>query len=116
MGAALEKAKSHFRERLENAWQTIEVPEWGEPGAPLVITYRPMNLKQQDAIYKYVQENSLASLVETLIQRARDVDHKPIFRPVDRRELMSEVDPKVIERIVSAMADDISAEDAEKNY
>lgn len=115
MSAALENAKAHFKELLENAWRTLEVPEWGEPGKPLVIHFRPMNLRQQDAIYKHVKEGSLESLVETLIQRAKDGEGKPLFRSVDRRELMNLVDPAVIERIVSAMADDLSVEDAEKN-
>lgn len=115
MGAVLDQAKAHFRERLTDAWQTIEVPEWGSEGNPLVIHYRPMNLKQQDAIYKHVADNSLESLVETLIQRSRDADGKPMFRAVERSELMTQVDPKVIERIVSEMADDVSVEDAAKN-
>ena len=78
--------------------------EPGKPARPLELYYRPTNLRQQDAIYKYINAGSLESLVETLIQRARDADGKRMFRSVDRRELMTEVDPAVIERVVEEMA------------
>jgi len=118
MSQVLERAKASFRARLSEV-RCIEVPEWGDESGPLRIYVRPATLKERDAIYRHVSAGSLEALVETLIQRARDEEGKPIFRPVDRLELMRHVDPDVIARVVAEINGDEaelpSVEDAEKN-
>lgn len=112
--SVMERARAHFREQM-TAVNSVEVPEWGDSSGPLRIYYRPMSLKERDQIFRFVSKDSLESLVETLIVRARDEDGKKIFRPADRNELMREVDPDVIGRIVAEMGDEPTVEDAEKN-
>lgn len=114
--SALERAEAHFRAQLAEEPSSIEVPEWGEPGSPLVIYWRPVNLQTKDRIFQKAAQGSLESLVTTLILRARDVDGAPLFREADRLRLMKHVDPDVIARIVTAMnAVQFTVEDAVKN-
>ena len=91
-------AKSHFREKLDASPECIDVPEWG-----MKIYFKPINLKQQDKIYKYIRAGSLESLAETVIVRALDENGNKIFKPVHKTELMTLVDSDVISRICEVM-------------
>lgn len=115
--AIIEAARAHFKAQLDSSdLSYVEVPEWGTPSDPLKIYYKPMNLEQQNRIYKFVAANSLESLAQTLIERSLDEDGKKLFAPAHKVYFMKEVDPKVIERIVMEMAgDEISDEEIEKN-
>lgn len=116
MSDILERAKAHFRDRLSEDMDSIEVSEWGEKDIPLVIYFKPMTLKQQDAIFKHVRAGSLKSLVETLIQRSLNEDGKRLYKSAHMIEFMNHVDPSVIERVVTGMAgDDLDEGDIEKN-
>lgn len=114
MSDILERAKAHFKSRVSGEMDCIDVPEWGAK-----IYFKPMNLVEQNKIYKHIREGSLEALVETLIVRARNEDGSKMFKPMNRIELMKHVDPKVIERICNEMAGDDDAdmdvEGAEKN-
>jgi len=111
MSEIIEKAKAHFRERLSEDMRSVEVPEWGT-----VIHFRPINLRDQDRIYRYIAKGSLEALAETLIVRALDGDGNKLFRPVHKTEFMRAVDPDVITRVCQAMADaGPTVEEAEKN-
>lgn len=95
----LERASAHFTEQLQNHTGSVSVPEWGT-----TIYYRPMNGKQRDAILKCVNDGNLfEALVESIILRARDEDGKAMFRRIHKREFMSRIDPKVVERVASEM-------------
>ncbi len=97
--ALLSKATQHFREQLQNKSESIEVSEWGE-----TIHYRPMNGKQRDAILKYINAGQLMeAYVESIVLRSRDEDGKLMFKPIHRRELMTKVDPDIIQRIATEM-------------
>jgi len=105
MSAILDRAKAHFEARLSGEPSRIEVPEWGENGQPLVIYYKPMTLKAKSALSVFA-DNPFEYAVESLIRRALDADGKPIFRPVEKVEIMRHVDPDVVERIVISMVGD----------
>jgi len=95
----LNKATEHFKLQLQNNSDSITVPEWGTE-----IYYRPMNGKQRDSILKYINDGHIfEALVESILTRARDEDGKLVFKPVHKRELMTKVDPSVIERIATEM-------------
>ena len=56
------------------------------------------------------------AIIQALIERALDADGNRIFRQVNRLELMKQVDPEIISRIVSDMSsDEESLDDMEKN-
>ena len=95
----LSKATTHFKEKLSNNVESVEVPEWD-----CTIYYRPMNGKQRDSILKHVNEgNIFRALVESILTRARDESGKLMFKPVHERELMTKVDPDVVERVAQEM-------------
>lgn len=100
MNIVLSNAQKHFKEQLQNnPCDPIHVPEWD-----CTIHYRPMTGKQSDAILKYVNEGALfGAMVESLIQRAKTEDNKPMFRPVERTVLMTQVDKNVVERVTMEM-------------
>jgi|TARA_Y100000310_G_C20618160_1_gene781802 hypothetical protein len=108
----LARAKTHWRERLVAPMESVAVSEWDA-----VIYFKPTTLAQRNRIFKYVNDGSLESLVETLLIRALDGDGKKMFSNADKKPLMEQVDPDVIVRIISAMNDepDTTIEDARKN-
>lgn len=111
MSEILERAKAHFRDKVGETLNSVEVPEWGT-----TIYFKPASLEQQNKIYKYIREGSLESLVETIIVRALNEGGKRLFTPANRLEFMKHVDPEVISRICEAMGgDDADEEEAEKN-
>lgn len=103
MATVLENAKKHFLEKVQSEPRLIRVPEWDAD-----IYVKPLTLKDQDRIYKFVREGSLESLAETLIVRAKNKDGSPIFSSVNKTELMNMVDPDVMQRVVVQMADELS--------
>ena len=120
MSSILDKATQHFQNRVSGVMEYILVPEWSEDkNEPLKIYFKPMNLIEQNKIYKYVTDGSLESLVETLIVRSRNEDGSKMFKPVERSVFMHKVDPKVITRICNEMSgddeNDGSTDDAVKN-
>jgi len=116
--AVIERARAHFKQQLDSEdLSFVVVPEWGDnPQEPLKIYYKPMNLEQQNRIFKYVAQSSLESLAQTLIERARDENGNRLFANAHKIYFMKEVDPSVIERIVVEMAgDEIDDSEIEKN-
>lgn len=114
----LDGAKAHFRERLSGGLQCLEVPEWGSDGQPAKIYYKPsLNFQQQEKILKLSDEGKKAeAIVQALIERALDEDGNRIFKQANRLELMKQVDPDIIARVVGDMSqDDDSLDDIEKN-
>jgi len=108
----LAKAKTHWRDKLVAPMESVVVPEWDT-----TIYFKPTTLAQRNTIFRYVNDGSLESLVQTLIIRALDEDGKRLFSNADKKDLMEKVDPDVIVNVVSAMNDEpeTTVEDARKN-
>ena len=108
----LAKAKTHWRDKLVAPMESVVVPEWDT-----TIFFKPTTLAQRNTIFRYVNDGSLESLVQTLIIRALDEDGKRLFSNADKKDLMDKVDPDVIVNVVSAMNDEpeTTVEDARKN-
>ena len=87
MADILEKAKQHYKDRMDGEMLSFTADKWG-----ITVYWKPLNLKQQNKIYKYIRDGSLESLAETLIIRARNVDGSMMFKPVNKTELMSDLD------------------------
>ncbi len=115
MSALLEAAKQHWRAKLADGMQCVEVPEWGTPEQPARVWFRPLTLEEEGQILSV--DGDAEQLAMYLIVRARDEEGRKLFRKVDRLELMKHVDPQVIARIVGEMrkADAESIEGIEKN-
>ena len=115
----IDAAKTHFRQKIGNELQCIDVQEWAENGEPGKIYFRPsINFLQQEKIMALAdQDKKGEAIVESLIQRALDADGKRLFGSASRTELMRSVDPEIISRIVGEISggDDFESEDIEKN-
>ncbi len=99
----IDKAKAHFRDRMTDSLKgPIVVPEWG-----IDVYFRNVNNLQQEAeIVKLQQEGkTVESLALSLILRAKDESGKPLFARGNKTELMTQVDPEVILRVLSEMKD-----------
>jgi len=108
----LATAKTHWRGKLVAPMQKVVVPEWDT-----TIFFKPTTLAQRNTIFKYVNDGSLESLVQTLIIRALDEDGKRLFSNAYKKDLMEQVDPDVIVNVITAMNDEpeTTIEDARKN-
>ena len=102
---AIEKATSHFRERLNGELLHLDVPEWGETGKPFKIYFKPLvNFKAQEKIFKLVSDGkSSEALCMTLVIRALNADGKNLFQEGHMGQLMHETDPDVVSGIVTRM-------------
>ena len=116
MSVVLSKAKEHFREIANKGMGNIEVPEWG-----VTVYWRigGLNFASQSKIIELQNAGKSAeALVEMMIMRALDSEGKKMFKLAEKTELMREVDPNVILKVVTAMGDSEDESvtgDAEKN-
>lgn len=115
MSNILEVAKTQFRDRMSGKLQSSVVPEWVVDGKETVIYYKPsMNFKDQGEVLKLHGEGKQAEAVAmTFILRAMDQDGTKLFKRSNMTEIMRQIDPDIISRVVSEMGgDDVDFEDA----
>lgn len=109
MSKILEKATSHFRDKLSEEMQSITVPEWGNAK---IYFKSVMTMKDQSKLIELASTGkTVEALVETLIVKARNEDGTKMFSMPDKMTLMNEVDPNVIIRIVGAINEATNNED-----
>lgn len=117
---AIERATKHFAEQLTEV-RKVQVPEWtDETGEALVIFVRPSNLAERNKIFQLAKTETLESIAQAIIIRARDEAGLPLFAPKDQAALMTAVDPDVLSRISNEINEDLGiseddVEDATKN-
>ena len=98
MSDILNNAKTHYRSQLSGNLKSIEVEEWGT-----TIYFKPaVTMAQQQKIIELSSNGKLTeALIETLMTRALDAEGKRLFGFGDKDQLMHEVDPQVIIKIVT---------------
>lgn len=116
MSKVLERATSHFREKISGDLQHIYVPEWDAK----IYFKNTISLKEQSKLIELAQNGKTTeALVESLIVKARNEDGTKMFTMPDKVTLMNEVDPNVIIRVISdinaATAQEEDLEKVEKN-
>jgi len=116
MSKILDRATSHFREKLSGDLKSIDVPEWdAKIFFKSVITLR----EQSKLIELSSQGKQVEALVESLVVKARNEDGSKMFTMPDKVTLMNEVDPAVLIRVVSEINavndDEADLEKIEKN-
>lgn len=103
MSKVLTKAKEHFKEIANKGTTSVDVPEWG---TKVYWKIGGLNFAQQSKVIQLQNSGQSAeALVEMLIIRALDADGNKMFKNLDKQELMREVDPNIILKIVSAMGE-----------
>lgn len=108
----IERAKSHF---AAYGARRIEVAEWGEPGAPLVLVAEPLTLAEMAKLRGANKTDEHGYLVDLLIMKAKREDGSPAFTLADKWDLKNKVDPIVIARVAADIATVPTAAEAEKN-
>lgn len=111
--SVIANAKGHFKAKLTDKLESIEVPEW-----ETTIYYKgSATLKQTEEVVALHRENKMAeALVQTLITRSLTEDGKPMFTVADKFDLMNQVDPEVVTRIATHILNsEPSPSDIEKN-
>lgn len=109
----IDRARLHFR---ADERHRIEVPEWGEPGAPLVLWCPPCTLADKRTLHNRYKDGGLQDMyVHALIMKAQREDGTPAFTLEDKRPLLTSVAPAVVERIAETILASATPEDAEKN-
>jgi hypothetical protein len=112
--SVLQKAKKHFHSLNSGELNSIDVPEWE---TKVYWKMGGLNFAQQSKVIELTNAGKTAeALVEMLILRAIDADGKKMFKQVEKNEIMREVDPDIILKVVTAMndveEDVVSAEEA----
>ena len=97
MSKILEKATSHFREKISGDMKFIHVPEWDSK----IYFKNTISLKEQSKLVELATNGkTVEALVETLIVKARNEDGSKMFSLVDKPTFMNEVDPNLVIRVV----------------
>ena len=104
---ALAAATAHY-DKLRG--QTINVPEWGSDGNPLVIYYDPITAAQAQTVTKRAKGSDARATALAVILFSKDQSGGPIFED-DAPTLKAfehDIDPRVIARVGKAIlgADD----------
>jgi hypothetical protein len=116
MSKVLDKATSHFREKISGEMKKVHVPEWA-----CDIYFKPtLTLKEQGKLIELAsQGKQVEALCESLIVKARNQDGSKMFNFADKAILLNEVDPSVIIRVVgeinNANDEEQDLEKVEKN-
>lgn len=109
----LEKAKAHYSAKLAQSPRELSIPEW-----EATVYVRPaLSLAQMGEIMELSREGKSAeAMVMTLVYRLIDAEGKPVFRKIEKTELLRTVDPDVMARIVNQIAEgDPDEDEIEKN-
>ena len=104
----LQKAQEHYKAKLDAEPRALEVPEWGEtvyikPGISLLRLGEIMELANSG--------KAAEAMVLTLVYRLIDEEGRPLFKKVERTEMMRSVDPDVLARIVGIINEETPTED-----
>ena len=109
----LEKAQQHYRTKLAAEPEELYVPQWDAK----VYIKPAVNLAQMGEIMELSREGKGAeAMVMTLIHRLVDDEGKPVFRKIEKTEILRSVDPDVLSFILSKInAGDPDEDEIEKN-
>jgi len=106
-------------ERRQKQARVIEVPEWGDDGAPLLLYVYPITAGDLNKIQKkhknFLNDMTIDGMVDLIILKAGDADSNRLFTLADKTYLMDEPLP-LISSIAAEMFGDVEGvEEAEKN-
>ena len=109
MSTLLEQAKQHFRELIQGqGLHCIEIPEWSEKDKPAKLYFRPLAALPVHIYSKVVAlglQQTVEAFVDILILRGLDENAQPIFRSVDRTEMLRSISPVVVCNIIKQMSE-----------
>jgi hypothetical protein len=105
----LEKAKTHFKHILDSeGLQCIVVPEWGDKNQPAKIYFKPMSalpVKTYSRLVELGSQQTVEAFIDILILRCLDESGKPLFKAIDKTEMLREISPIVVCDIIRQMGE-----------
>lgn len=110
-----------IRERRQSQRQAriIEVPDWGDDGAPLLLYVYPITAGDMNKIQKkhknFLNEMTIDGMVDLIILKAGDADNNRLFTLADKTDLMDEPLPLISDIVAQMFGDIEGVEVAEKN-
>lgn len=104
----LEKAKEHYKAKLSAEPRELRIPEWDA-----TVYVRPgISLQNLGEVMELANGGHTAeAMVMTLIHRLVDGEGKPVFKKIEKTELLRSVDPDVLARIVGEVNQSDPTED-----
>lgn len=101
-GTVLDAARAHFA-RMKG--RTLEVPEWGVDGEPLVVHFDPLTLAERQAIQSRAKGSDAQAALLVVIRHAKDAAGARLFKDdaPTRAALETDADPAVIARIAATI-------------
>jgi len=114
MKNVLEKATAHW-ETIKSG--TVEIPEWGEKGAPLIGHFDRLTFEESEKVQREAKGDNVLASVKLIIERLKDEAGARIFDddPATFHALRHKVDPQIIERIVRVILRVSTEAEAAKN-
>lgn len=111
--SVIAKAKGHFKTKLTDKLEWVEVPEWETK----IYFKASATLKQTEEVVALHRENKVAEALATvLISRALNEDGSKMFTVADKFDIMNQVDPDVVTRIATHILNsEPNPVDVEKN-
>tara|TARA_B100001939_G_C16924615_1_gene611010 strand:- start:1557 stop:1901 length:345 start_codon:yes stop_codon:yes gene_type:complete len=110
---------SKIAERQSKQRRTIEVSQWGDDGAPLLVYCKPITAgdinKLQRKHKDFLNNMQVEGMVDLIIMKAEDVDGNRLFTLEDKATLMSEPVNLIAEISGKLFSDVETVEDQEKN-
>lgn len=111
-------AKRIAAKRAEQKRGSVEVEEWGEDGAPLVLFFSSVSARDIEKVqrkYKdFLTATSLGAMVEMIIEKCEDEKGERAFSLEDKPILMGE-NVNVIAKVFGAVFNANTSEDHAKN-
>jgi len=85
--------------------KTLEVPEWGPPGEPLVVHFDPLTLADRQALEASARGDDAKAALLVVIRHAKDANGARLFDDgaQARATLERNADPAVFGRIAQAI-------------
>ena len=104
----LQRAIDHFK---AHELRIIEVPEWGDNGAPLTVYARPMNMMEKNVLARSSDGSDLGVFVDLIIMKAENADGEKLFTKADKPHFMRHVDADVISRVAGELLETDTVDD-----
>lgn len=99
----LDRAKAHFDSQ---GVKKIEVPEWADDnGNPTILYSSPVSMNDRKALRQAADGDEAEFMVRLVILKCELEDGSKAFDLSDKPMLMKKVDPNIIQRIASKIAE-----------
>ena len=115
----MSKFGEQIRAKTSSQRSRIEVAEWGDDDAPMVLYATPLLCGEFNRLQKkhpdFLNNQTIEALVDLILMKSQDTDGEKVFDLEDKPVLMRQPVSVVSKVAAGLMGDMSSVEDAEKN-